>query len=149
MQFREQGKKIQCIRSAYDPAIKRSHQKVVAAFSRWADKLPSAELVELNDAERLELTAWFEARQSVRVERTNQYRVTSAAVTLAQLSESIKATGAAMTEEEARATWRALAQVAKALRKAGHPKREREGSGVVSGQADLLAGVLPSASTGV
>ena len=51
MQFREQGKKIQCIRSTYDPASKRSHQKVVAAFDRWADKLPSVEVADLTDAE--------------------------------------------------------------------------------------------------
>ena len=55
MQFREQGKKIQCIRSTYDPASKRSHQKVVGAFDRWADKFPSAGLDELTDTERQEL----------------------------------------------------------------------------------------------
>ena len=74
MQFREQGKKIQCIRSTYDPASKRSHQKVIAAFDRWADKLPSAGLDDLTDAERLELVAWFDARQAVKAERMNQYR---------------------------------------------------------------------------
>jgi hypothetical protein len=58
VQFREQGKKIQCIRSTYDPASKRSHQKV---FDHWADKLPSAGLEELTDAERQELAAWFDA----------------------------------------------------------------------------------------
>lgn len=157
MQFREQGKKIQCIRSTYDPASKRSHQKVVAAFDRWADKLPSVEVADLTDAERQELAAWFEARQSVKVERMNQYRVTSAASTLVQLGESIKATGAAMTDSEAALTWRALTDVAKALRKAGHPKPKRERpASVVSGQADLLAeavepapAALPPSSTGV
>lgn len=158
MQFREQGKKIQCIRSTYDPASKRSHQKVVAAFDRWADKLPSVEVADLTvtDAERQELAAWFEARQSVKAERMNQYRVTSAASTLVQLGESIKATGAAMTDTEAALTWRALTDVAKALRKAGHPKPKRERpASVVSGQADLLAEAvepapaLPPASTGV
>ena len=157
MQFREQGKKIQCIRSTYDPATKRSHQKVIAAFDRWADKLPSVEVADLTDTERQELAAWFEARQSVKAERMNQYRVMSAASTLVQLAESIKATGAAMTDKEAALTWSALAEVAKALRKAGHskPKRERPAS-VVAGQADLLAeavepapAVLPPASTGV
>ena len=159
MQFREQGKKIQCIRSTYDPASKRSHQKVVAAFDRWADKLPSVEVADLTDTERQELAAWFETRQSVKAERMNQYRVMSAASTLVQLAESIKATGAAMTDKEAALTWSALAEVAKALRKAGHPKpkpkRERPAS-VVAGQADLLAeavepapAVLPPASTGV
>ena len=159
MQFREQGKKIQCIRSTYDPASKRSHQKVVAAFDCWADKVPSVEVANLTDAERQELAAWFEARQSVKTERMNQYRVTSAASTLVQLGESIRATGAAMTDSEAALTWRALTDVAKALRKVGHPKpkpkRERPAS-VVSGQAELLAeavepasAALPPASTGV
>jgi hypothetical protein len=157
MQFREQGKKIQCIRSTYDPASKRSHQKVVSAFDRWADKLPSVEVADLTDAERQELAAWFEARQSVKAERMNQYRVMGAASTLAQLAESIKTTGAAMTDSEAALTWSALAAVGKALRKAGHPKPQRERpASVVSGQADLLAEAvepaptaLPPASTGV
>ena len=157
MQFREQGKKIQCIRSTYDPTAKRSHQKVVAAFDRWADKLTSVELIDLTYAERQELTTWFEARQSVKAERMNQYRVASAALSLVQLGASIKAMGEAMSDAEAAATWSALADVAKALRKAGHPKpqRERPASGV-SGQADLLAeavepaaAALPPAQTGV
>jgi hypothetical protein len=157
MQFREQGKKIQCIRSAYDPSSKRSHQKVVAAFERWADKVPSVEVADLTEEERQELATWFEARQSVKAERMNQYRVTSAASTLVQLGESIKATGAAMTDAEAALTWRALTDVAKALRKAGHPKPKRERlAPVVSGQADLLVeavepapAALPPVSTGV
>lgn len=157
MQFREQGKKIQCIRSTYDPASKRSHQKVVAAFDRLADKLPSVEVADLTDAERQELAAWFEARQSVKAEHINQYWIMSAASTLMQLAESIKATGAAMTDSEAALTWSALAAVRKALRKAGHPKPQRERlASVVSGQADLLAeavepapSALPPASTGV
>ena len=73
MQFREQGKKIQCIRSTYDPASKRSHQKVVAAFDRWADKLPSAGLDDLTDAERLELVAWFDARQAVKANVVSEH----------------------------------------------------------------------------
>lgn len=157
MQFREQGKKIQCIRSAYDPATKRSHQKMVAAFDRYADKLPSVDLVALTDSEHKELAAWFEARQSLKAERMNQYRVMSAASTLAELARSVKATGAAMTDSEAAATWSALSDVVKALRKAGHPKPKRERAAVVApGQADLLveavepaAGGLPSPSMGV
>lgn len=145
MQFREQGKKIQCIRSTYDSATKRSHQKVVGAFDRYADKFPSVGLEDLTDAERLELGAWFDARQLVKVERMNQYRVMSAALSLAQLGESIKAMGGAMTDHEANATWAALNDVAKALRKAGHPKPKRERlAPVVTGQADLLAGAEES-----
>ncbi len=151
MQFREQGKKIQFIRSTYDSATKRSHQKVVGALDRYADKLPSVGLEDLTDAERLELGAWFDARQSVKIERMNQHRVMSAAVSLVQLGESIKVMGEAMTYAEANATWSALNDVAKALRKVGHPKPKpkpkpkRERLAPVSGQADLLAGAEESA----
>lgn len=156
MQFREQGKKIQCIRSTYDPATKRSHQKVVASFGRWADKLPSDELAELTDTERQELVTWFEARQSAQSERTNHYRASFGGKTLADLAEAIRAAGT-LTHDQANAAWRGLADVAKALRKAGHPKPKRERPApVVAGQADLLAEAaapaptaLPPAQTGV
>ena len=69
MQFREQGKKIQCIRSTYDPATKRSHQKVVASFNRWADSLPSDGLEGLTEAERAELVP---ARQQFRIGRADE-----------------------------------------------------------------------------
>ena len=157
MQFREQGKKIQCIRSTYDPASKRSHQKVVGAFDRWSDKLPSAGLEELTDAERQELAAWFDARQSAKAERMNQYRASIGGLTLADLADAIRAAGT-LTDAQAAAVWHGLADVAKALRKAGHPKPKRERSARVAqpGQADLLAdiaepapAVLPPASSGV
>ena len=121
MQFREQGKKIQCIRSTYDPGSKRSYQKVVAAFDRWADRLPAGGLEELTDAEREELTAWFEARQSAKSERMNQYRASIGGQMLADLAEAIRGADG-MTGEQAAAVWAGLAHVAKALRKAGHPK---------------------------
>ena len=105
MQFREQGKKIQCIRSTYDPASKRSHQKVIAAFDRWADKLPSAGLDDLTDAERLELVAWFDARQAVKAERMNQYRASIGGQTLADLADAIRAAGT-LTDDQAAAVWR-------------------------------------------
>ncbi len=157
MQFREQGKKIQCIRSTYDPATKRSHQKVVAAFGRWADSLPSDEMADLTESERQELVAWFDARQSVKAERMNQYRVSTGDEALAKLAEAIRVAGTTLTDDQAAAAWRGLADVAKALRKAGHPKPKRERSvPVAPGQADLLAdaaepvpAVLPPASTGV
>ena len=142
MQFREQGKKIQCIRSTYDPTTKRSHQKVVASFGRWADKLPSDKLTDLTDTERQELVKWFESRQSAQSERVNHYRASLGGKTLADLAESIRAAGA-LTDDQAAAAWRGLADVAKALRKAGHPKPQRERPAsvlsVLSGQADLLA----------
>ncbi len=157
MQFREQGKKIQCIRSTYDPASKRSHQKVVASFNRWVDSLPSAVLEVLTEAERAELVAWFDARQAKARASRQQWRVGDAPRTLADLAEAIRAADT-LTAEHAAKIWAGLADVAKALRKAGYPKPKRERSAPVAlpSQADLLAdaaepasAVLPIASTGV
>ncbi len=157
MQFREQGKKVQCIRSTYDPASKRSHQKVVAAFSRWADRLPSDGLDELTEAERAELVAWFDAKQAQAQASRQKWQASAAPRTLADVAEAIRAADT-LTDDQAAAVWRGLADVAKALRKAGHPKpkRERSAPAALPGQADLLAeaaepapAVLPPASTGV
>jgi hypothetical protein len=157
MQFREQGKKIQCIRSTYDPLSKRSRQNLVLTCDRNVDKLPSMDATILTEAERKEFENWFKERQEAKAERLNQYRVMSAAATLIELAQSIKATGAAMTDSEAAATWSALSDVAKSLRKVGHPKPKRERSAVVvPGQADLLGDVVepvggskPSSAMGV
>ena len=61
------------------------------------------------------LMTWFEARQAVKAERLNQYRVMSAAVTLVELAQSIRTTGAAMTNSEAAATCSMLSGIAKTL----------------------------------
>ena len=103
------------------------------------------------------MAAWFDARQSAKAERTNQYRVSTAGQTLADLADAIRVAGT-LTDDQAAAVWRGLAAVGKALRKAGHPKpkRERPAPVALPGQADLLAdaaelapAVLPPASTGV
>ena len=81
--------------------------------------------------------------------------------TLADLVQSIRAAESLSTDQAA-AVWRGLADVAQALRKAGHPKPKRErlasAAAVQSDQGHLLAeaaapdrapAVLLSASTGV
>ena len=157
MQFREQGKKIQCIRSTYDPATKRSYQKVVASFNRWADSLPSDGLEGLTEAERAELVEWFAAKQAKAQASRQQWKVGDAPRTLADLAESIRAADT-LTADHAAKIWAGMGELAKALRKAGHPKpkRERTAPAALAGQADLLAeaaepapAVLPPASSGV
>ena len=156
MQFREQGKKIQCIRSTYDPASKRSHQKVVAAFDRWADELPSVGLEELTEAERAELVAWFDAKRAKVQASRQQWKVGDAPRTLADLAEALRAADT-LTADHAAKIWAGMGELAKVLRKAGHPrpKRERPAPVAPSIQADLLAevaepapAVLPPESTG-
>ncbi len=132
MQFREQGKKVQCIRSSYDPVSKRSHQKVAATFDRLADQMPAVEVVNLTDGERQALAVWFNARQWVKAERLKQQRASIAGETLAELAESIRG-GGCLSVEQAGTVWRGMDAIAKALRRAGHPKPKRaRGAAVVN-----------------
>lgn len=141
MQFRTQGKKLQCIRSTYDPATKRSHQKVVAAFSRWADKYSSDEVAELTPAELAELDEYLAKKNAeLHQARLNHavWNATRAEGELAKLAEAI-GTVESLTDEQAAAIWSGLAAVGKALKKAGHPKPQAEKKPpVIAGQGDLL-----------
>jgi len=138
MQFREQGQKVQCIRSTYDPSIKRSRQRVVASFSRWAEKLPAHGLDALTPDERQELEEWFSARQAQQAQRRNLDRISVAERDLNALAEAIRSVD--LTDERAASIWQGLDAVAKALRKAGHkkPKRGRSSPVVVPGQTDWV-----------
>ncbi len=124
MQFREQGKQIQCIRSAYDPAIKRSHQTVIATFNRSTDTIPAADMTGLTDQERQELAVWFQQRQASKLAALQQQRVQLAAQTLTDLANAIRMSNP-LTNEEAVAIWQGLSVLGKVMKKAGHPKPKR------------------------
>ena len=147
MQIREQGKKIQCIRSTYDPTIKRSRQTVVASFSRWADKLPSAELAALTDDERAEVSAWWAEYRRKSESSLMLYTVRSMARTLAAQADALTAAAAvtelpALTVAQSDELWQQIARLQKALKKAGHPRPRRSAPAAkpaaLDGQGDLL-----------
>lgn len=147
MQIREQGKRIQCIRATYDPSIKRSRQTVVASFSRWADKLPSAELAALTDDERAEVSAWWAEYRRKSESSLMLYTVRSMARTLAAQADALTAAAAAVTELPALTVaqsdelWEQIARLQKALKKAGHPRPRRSAPAkpaALDGQGDLL-----------
>lgn len=145
MQFRIQGKKLQCIRSTYDPASKRSHQKVVAALSRWADKYSSDEVAELTPAELAELDAYLAKKNAELHQARLSHSVWTASRADGELAKLAEAVGAveSLTAEQAAAIWAGLAAVGKALKKAGHPKpqAEKKAPPAPEGQGDLLGGV--------
>ncbi len=106
---------------------------------------------------RAELVEWFAAKQAKAQASRQQWKVGDAPRTLADLAESIRAADT-LTADHAAKIWAGMGELAKALRKAGHPKpkRERTAPAALAGQADLLAeaaepapAVLPPASTGV
>lgn len=141
MQFREQARKIQCIRSTYNPATKRSDSSVVASFDRYADKIPS-DLPTLTEAERTELATWFEARQAAKAASMNTFRAQYGGRALADLATAIQTTGAELTPDQAAAIWQGIEAVKKALRKHGHRRVKAVKSAKPEPSADLFEPVV-------
>ncbi len=144
MQIRVQGKKIQCIRSSYDPAIKRSRQTVVLAFDRWSLRLPpDAELAALTEDERQELAEWFQEQQESRADRSRAYTLSRLGANVAQLTAAVVAAAdGELSAEQAAEAWAELARLQKALKAAGFPRPKREKPAQVAakieGQGELL-----------
>lgn len=121
MQFREQGRKIQCLRSVYSPEDKRCHQKLVASFDRHIIEAPKAAVAALTEAEQQALATWLAARKARYAASTSHFHVRHGGKTLAELVEAIRLVSDPPAEEAA-AIWKGLAEVAKALRMVGRPK---------------------------
>lgn len=146
MQFREQGKKIQCIRATYNPATKRSHQKVIASFERYADKLPSGDVLkDLSDQERADLKKWWDEKMQKREASRMQWNLTYAPTSIEQITKSVQSADN-VSADHAGKIWAALRELEKSLRKSGHPRpaRPKKPAQPAPGQADLLADQQPS-----
>lgn len=136
MQFREQGRSIQCIRTVYDKEIGRGRQTVIAKLPRYATQLPTTGLEELTEAERGQLEAFIEERRVASQQNHERYTVMSADRWLVTLAKAVRE-GQDVTPAQAAAIWQAMGDVGKALRKAGHPKPKaaRKGEG---GEAETV-----------
>lgn len=146
MQFREQGKKIQCIRATYNPATKRSDQKVIASFERYADKLPSGDaLKDLSDQERADLEKWWAEKMQKREASRMVWSLTYAPSSIEQITKAVQSADN-VSADHADKIWTALRELEKSLRKSGHPRptRPKKAAQTALGQADLLADQQPS-----
>lgn len=145
MQIRVQGQKIQCIRSVYDPEIKRSRQSVVATIGKYADKIPSEGLEALTDAEMAELRDWFDERAATGSAADARLRVRFAPTELLRLAEAVvsgQADEILSAADHAASIWESIAKLQAAMRKAGHPRPAKPAKPTqrkaLPGQADLL-----------
>ncbi|EBR9138308.1 hypothetical protein V6S45_24125 (plasmid) [Escherichia coli] len=131
MQIREQGRKIQCIRTVYDKAIGRGRQTVIATLARYTTEMPTTGLDELTEAERETLAEWLAKRREASQKSQEAYTAMSADRWLVTLAKAIRE-GQELRPEQAAAIWQGMGEVGKALRKAGHakPKAVRKGKPV-------------------
>lgn len=139
MQIREQGKKVQLIRGVYDPTpgVKRFIQTVVHTFNRPEvvfsdaerfvftktkpeDYLNAEQYADLSVDEKVKLYAWLINKVEKQEYDARCRAVVQADKLLTDLAAAIPS--AHVSETAAADIWDAMAKVAKALKKAGHPK---------------------------
>lgn len=124
MQIREQGKKIQCIRSTYDPTTKRCRQKMVASLDRW---MIAAEpqfleaqvmaLKELTPQEHSQLLAWAAAKVEAR--RKAQSLILHSVMARSLRKDASVLGEVTLTDEEGRDIRDALTTLDQALKNKG------------------------------
>lgn len=139
MQFREQAKRIQCLRSVYDAQTKRCRQQLVASVYRYIDRPPLEGLEALTEAERSEFEEWLRARQTRDQASRRRGQALTLSYTLRNLVDLVgdeEVMSAAIAEE----MWQGLTTLSKALVKAGYPRPKRAAPprAVPPGQRDLL-----------
>lgn len=130
MYIREQGKKVQLLRSPYDPVKKRCVQKLAHSFPRSyyyssaeLDKYLSAEqIADLSDDEKKELTAWLSERSDKNLADTRKQSIDSAPYYTNQLADNISSDVVELSEKQAARIWDAMDKLAKAMKKAGYKK---------------------------
>lgn len=124
MQIREQARRIQCIRAAYDPELKRCPQKLVFSFPRGTTPLP-ADLALLTLEEQQQLDAWLKQQAEEQKRSTLDAYAVTAYQTIDKITEAMNA-GLAIREPDR--VWASMARLAKSLKKAGYPKPRKTSS---------------------
>jgi len=135
MQIREKGKKILCIRTAYNSDLKRSVGETVATQDRWLDRVSDDVREKLTDAEAEQLEQWLKARTESRSADSLKSSLTLASFTLARSAEALgdEAIAAELTPEKADQIWQQMAVLQKALKKAGFKKPVKEKQPLAAG----------------
>lgn len=129
MQIREQGKKIQFIRTTYQPGLKRSTGKVVVTCPTFATELSPEDAARLTPQELEQVAAFFEKREAQQTAWRRQYSVQTLPSSIDLVVQHLQA-GETLQAREAEAIWKGIAALQKALRKAGHPRPGRSSQAV-------------------
>ncbi|ABM40256.1 hypothetical protein [Polaromonas naphthalenivorans] len=145
MYIREQGKKVQLLRSPYDPEKKRCVQKLAHSFPRSysyssteLDTYLSAEqIADLSDDEKKELTEWLTVRSDKNLAESRKSSITMTPYYADQLADNISSDVVDLSEKQADKIWDAMDKLAKAMRKAGYKKPAvKAAPGAQAGSAD-------------
>lgn len=131
MQIRIQGRKLQCIRSTYDPGTKRSSQKVIASFPSYTRSTASFREAEkeafeaLTDDEKVQLTNWLQEKAEKQTQEALIQLPSTFKYYAEKLTEGLKSQGFTPSEAQAESVWECLDALSKQLRKSGYKRPEK------------------------
>jgi len=128
MQIREKGKKILCIKTEYKPDLKRTVGVTVASqeigLSTVSDEV--RQLLTKEDVDQLE--KWLSERTKNRSVASASNSLSVAHYSVRRITESLSVESAknSLSAENADSLWHAIADLQKALKKAGFSKPKAE-----------------------
>lgn len=119
MHFREQGRSLQLIRTSYDASKGRGIQTVIGKLPQFSYVIP-AEIEKLLTAEEMrQLADYLAALEAGRKDQGLSFKLRGVAEDIAAAAAAVLAGHA---PKDADAIWAAMAEMGKALKKAGHPR---------------------------
>lgn len=103
MQFRIMGKRIQCLRSHYNPKKKMGEQKLIASIDANIEKLPDdlSVLSALTQDELKQFEQWLEKRKAKQDLENAKNTIDNAPAMLANILQAIRNNPAFFTNEKA------------------------------------------------
>jgi len=134
MQIRERGSKIEFLRAEYNPARKRSTQRMIGSQDRYDSRLTPDLAGKMTEKEVAQAEAWFKEKQDAHEERDRSFTVRYAGSRLSEIARSIEVRPDLLSPKIAEETYTGLDLVAKALRKAGYKKTARGNLPATSGE---------------
>lgn len=127
MQIREQGRKVQLIRSPYSKELKKCVSHVAHTFERHKARsgsmdqcLSVEQIADLSDAEKIQLSDWLKRKMDESLSFNRSSSIRSSAYTLSELADAISSDG--VDEKTANVIYQKIDNLLKALKKSGHKK---------------------------
>ncbi len=136
MLIREQGNVVKLIRVVRGQENLRGRQEIIGSFRSDVGST-KALLASLVDDERLSLERWLSAK----IQQQHRQTLDDALPRLVDLAATIDAAAELLTPADARAIWRELDSVARALKRVGYarpPRQSTKAESATPKQGDLL-----------
>lgn len=122
MHYREQGRTLQFIRTVYDPEKRRGVQQVVGKIPQYTYVIPDEVLPLLTPEEVLQTNDYLAVLKAAREERHHAYTLSQAVESIGKVTSALKTGHAPKDQAQADAIWEAMAELGRALKKAGHKR---------------------------